>query len=189
MEELNVKSVTLRENDADLATLSFKANFKTLGRRFGKKMKAAAARISTLTAAEWASISSGNPIEIEGEAVSVEDIIVNRSARDDVVIEVDGALIVALDHTLDDALLAEGLARDLTSQIQNLRRKADYAITDRIRLAVATNDTRFDAVFKEHADTIAAEVLASEFVHTKGTAGTRIELDGAILYVEIEKVI
>ncbi|MEE2788789.1 MAG: isoleucine--tRNA ligase [Myxococcota bacterium] len=188
MEELNVKSVTLTENDADLATLSFKANFKTLGRRMGKKMKAAAAQIAQLTTSEWSEVANGGSINIEGEAIGADDIIVNRSARDDVVIEVDGALIVALDHTLDDALITEGLARDLTSQIQNLRRKANFEITDRIRLTIGTTDPRFVTVFEDHAHAIAEEVLATQCQFDQGSAGTRIELDGAVLYIDIDRV-
>ena len=80
-EELNVKEVRIQGNDADLTTLSFKANFKTLGRRFGKQMKEAAQQISQLTRDDWTIMSNGGSIDVLGQPVTVDDIIVRREAK------------------------------------------------------------------------------------------------------------
>ena len=99
-EELNVKEVRIQGNDADLTTLSFKANFKTLGRRFGKQMKEAAQQISQLTRDDWTIMSNGGSIDVLGQPVTVDDIIVRREAKDDVVIETYEALVLALETEL-----------------------------------------------------------------------------------------
>jgi len=162
-EELNVKEVVVRSDDADLATLSFKANFKTLGRRLGSRMKEAAARIGQLTDEEWGCLASGGSLEIAGEAISADDVVVNREARGDVVIEVDAGLTVAIDHTLDEALVHEGWARELTSRLQRLRKDAGLAVTDRIQLKIMPEDDDMRVALLTHQASIAEEVLAVDF--------------------------
>ena len=92
-EELSER-VLARSDDTDLAELSFKANFKTLGRRLGKRMKEAAQAIGQLSLNEWQTLQTGGHIVVADEQITSEDIIVNQLARGDVVIEVDGGLTV-----------------------------------------------------------------------------------------------
>ena len=154
----------------------------------GKKMKAAAARIAGLTADEWSNLSSGGHLTIEDEPITAEDVIVNREAKADVVIEVDGALIVALDNTLDDALILEGLAREFTSHVQNLRRNANFEITDRIRVCVASEDERLNRALLKHKDSISEEVLATHFELAAGPVdGESVSFDDIVMSVRVER--
>jgi isoleucyl-tRNA synthetase len=185
-EELNVKEVIVRADDAALATLSFKANFKTLGRRMGKKMKEAATRIGTLTAEEWAHLANGGSMEIAGEAINAEDIVVNRTARGDVVIEVDAGLTVAIDHTLDEALIHEGWARELTSRLQRMRRDAGLEITDRIDVAISTNSPEMAAALQTHGAGISEEVLAARYrVGADPVEGVELDIEGISVTVDL----
>ncbi|MEZ4463831.1 MAG: DUF5915 domain-containing protein [bacterium] len=80
-EELNVKAVEVVADDAGLATLGFKADFKRLGRRLGKRMKEAADAIGALTRAEWDALAAGGSLTIADEPITAEDVIVTRTPR------------------------------------------------------------------------------------------------------------
>ena len=96
-EELNVKTVRIEATDVELTTIAFKANFKTLGRRYGKQMRDAAAAIASFQRDDFTHLQNGGEIEVLGEKVSIADVIVRREAKEDVLIETQGALLVALD--------------------------------------------------------------------------------------------
>ena len=80
-QELNVKEVQVQPSDADLTTMTFKANYKTLGRRFGKQMKVAAAEIQQLSRADWARLQEGEEIEVLGQVIGSADVLVQREAK------------------------------------------------------------------------------------------------------------
>lgn len=157
-DELNVKEVEVRAAGDDLATLSFKANFKTLGKRFGKDMKLAAEAIEAFGPPELAALERGDTVGVLGQPVSLADVVVRRESRADVVIETEGALIVALDPTLDPALIDEGVARELVSAVQKARKESGLAVTDRIRLHVAGGDGSVERAVG--SGTIGRDVLA-----------------------------
>ena len=170
-DELNVKGVVVRADGDDLATISCKPNFKTLGRRFGKQMKQAAQEIGTWGAAEFAQLDEGASIEVLGEAITSEDVVVRRDPREDVVIETEGSLIVALDTDLDDALVQEGIARELVSAVQKARKDQGLDITDRIALTVQSADEALRAAVDARRDWIAGEVLAESVDVAAGGEG------------------
>ena len=161
-EELNVKEVVVLADDAELATLSFKANFKTLGKRMGKKMKEAAAAIEQLSRADFDALQSGFEVEVVGEKIKLEDVLVTRSARGDVVLEAEGELTVALDTRVDEALKREGLVRDVIREVQDARKRAGLALGDRVVLTLETADDELRAALDAGRQVIADEVLAVE---------------------------
>ena len=187
-EELNVKEVIVTGDDGQLATLSFKANFKTLGRRFGKQMKAAAARIAQLSNDEWSVLADGGEIEIEGQMVTADDVMVHREPKGDVFIEVDAGLTVALDHHLDDDLLHEGWSREITSRIQRLRKESGLDVTDRIRLGLYTASTELNQAIAVHRSAIMGEVLASQVdILDTPVDGEVTDIEGHALTMTVEK--
>ena len=107
LEELNIKSVQLVTDNQELSTLSFKANFKTLGRRLGKRMKEAAQLIQNFNREQWNILQAGGSVEVADEAITSEDVLVTHHAKEGVVLEVEDALTVALDTQLDEALFAK----------------------------------------------------------------------------------
>jgi isoleucyl-tRNA synthetase len=162
LEELNLKHLYLVTDDHSLSTLSFKANFKTLGRRFGKRMKGAAQHIASFDRATWDTLKQGSTVEVEGEAISMEDVLVTHHPKEGVVLEVEEGMTVALDSILDDDLIREGLAREVISRCQKLRKNSGLAITDRIELDLQVTDTMMHTAIQEYHTEISEELLATQ---------------------------
>ncbi|MCB9905746.1 MAG: isoleucine--tRNA ligase [Planctomycetes bacterium] len=197
LDELNIKSWgSLDADDGQLCTLRAKANFKTLGKRLGKQMKAAAAAIGELEPDRIAALRSGGSVtlELEGETVELTaaDVDVSVESRADFDVEADGRMIVFLDTELDDALLREGLAREAVNRLNGLRKQAGLAIDDRIRLNLDARGEQLGRALLEHGDFIAAETLAEAWQISKdalpGTEWSECELgDGELLRVSLAR--
>ena len=185
-EELNVKEVVVTKDDSSLAKRSYKADFKRLGRRYGKNMKAAATAIAQMSDDDYALLESGKELEIEGQMITHEDVGLERSAKEGVVLESEGDLTIALDSTLDDELIAEGRMRDLVSALQNLRKESGLEVTDRISLRFHAEDALKNALapFVEHIKT---EVLATEVVWSDQKEANAFDLSGAQVHVSLNK--
>ncbi len=134
--ELNVKQVVTLADDSALCKLSAKANFKRLGKRLGPKMKAVAAAVEKLDASAIARLERGENLELEGEALSREDVTLAREALPGNASESQSGITVVLDTNLTPELAAEGLAREVVSRVQNLRKQAGLSVSQRIRLSV-----------------------------------------------------
>jgi len=134
--ELNVKEVVAIADDSALCSLSAKANFKRLGKRLGPKMKAIAGAVEALDAAAIARLERGESLEVDGETLTREDILLDRQALPGNASESQGSLTVVLDTHITPELAAEGLARELVSRIQNLRKTAELSVSQRIVLKI-----------------------------------------------------
>ncbi|MDX2053437.1 MAG: isoleucine--tRNA ligase [Polyangiaceae bacterium] len=137
--ELNVKEVVAIADDSELCSLSAKANFKRLGKRLGPKMKVLAAAVETLDAATIARLERGESLELEGEVLTLEDILLTRSALPGNASETAEGVTVVLDTNVTPELAAEGLAREVVSRVQNLRKDADFSVSQRISLHIAAS--------------------------------------------------
>ncbi|MBM4292332.1 MAG: isoleucine--tRNA ligase, partial [Deltaproteobacteria bacterium] len=168
LDELNIKALALSEDDGGLSTLTFKANFKTLGRRMGARMKAAAAAIEGFGPLEWGALRGGHAVLVEGEALTPEDVLVTHHPRAGVVLEVEGGLTVALDTALTPELTREGMARDLISLAQKLRKGRGLAITDRVRLTLTAPAEELRAAVEALRAEICAELLADSLTVVSG---------------------
>ncbi len=161
-EELNVKSVEVHADEADLIDLSAKANFKTLGPRYGKEMKAVASAIASLDHATIVRILDGESVAIHGYEINTGDIVVERSPRAGTVVASEGSLSVALECAVDQDLRIEGIARELVNRIQGMRREMGLDVTDHITVLFSTDDAAVTEAFDRHTDLIAGEVLGDE---------------------------
>jgi isoleucyl-tRNA synthetase len=161
--EVNVKKVEVVASDTDLVRLRPKPNFRTLGKRYGKRTPAVAAAAATLTPVQLRGLEAGSPatVELEGEPVTYlpEDVAVEREVATDWLVQSNGAFVAALDPRLDDALKQEGLAREMVNRVQRIRKEAGYSYTDRIVLWIDGDEAVVDAV-KIHAGFIRGETLA-----------------------------
>jgi isoleucyl-tRNA synthetase len=184
-DELNVKDVVVQSDDGALATLTIKPNYKTLGKRMGKNMKACAATVSAWTRAEFEKLEAGGSIEVEGEALTLEDVLVTRAAKEGVVLESEGPLTVALDTDLDDSLKQEGLMREALSKLQKLRKDAGLEVTDRITLRLAA-EGELRAALEAHRAHVAAELLAEELTFDEVDAEP-VDVEGHALKATVEK--
>ena len=163
-EELNVKQLEILANEAELVHLSAKANFKKLGARLGARMKEAAAAIAKLSGDEVASLIAGNVCTLTlsgGEKVDLtyEDIIVMRAEKEGICVAAGEGITLALDTTLTDELVREGLARELVSRIQNMRKESGLDVSDRIRVSL-TADPEVCAAADAFRSYISGETLA-----------------------------
>ncbi|MEX2156033.1 MAG: isoleucine--tRNA ligase [Gemmatimonadales bacterium] len=137
--EVNVKAVQVVASDHDLVRLRGKANFRTLGKRYGKDTPRAAAAVADLGAAELQALERGEAVRgWAGEwEFRPEDVTVAREVTSDWLVQADGPYVVALDPALTDDLIQEGLAREVVNRVQRLRKEAGYEYTTRIELSVA----------------------------------------------------
>lgn len=164
-EELNVKGVEFRSNEEEVLLFSAKANFKVLGKRLGKSMKAVAAKIEALSSKEVGQVVAGGAVSIAyGDGQSIElsssDLIVRRDELEGVKVLNEGTLTVGFDTRLTKELVLEGLARDMVRTIQNLRKDSGLDVSDRIRLSLSGGATAREA-FEAHRSYIASETLSS----------------------------
>jgi len=191
-EELNVKKVLFHEKEAELVEYGAKANFRVLGKQLGAKMKNAAARIAKLAESQIADILDGKKvvIDVDGETVRLdaENVIVERTEKEDLKVLNDGTLTVGLDTKITDSLKKEGYARDLVRGIQNLRKSSGFDITDRIKLSVS-GDAELKSAFEEFKDFIAGETLASSIEWSGDLQNAAVvEADDKNWSIAIEKI-
>jgi isoleucyl-tRNA synthetase len=193
--ELNVKQVDFASSADDLVTLEAKANFRILGKRFGKSMPLAARAVEALKSDSLRAFEAGEPLylSVEGDnhELSADEIIIVRRASGDLVVEEDAGYFAALDPALTDDLKREGLARELVSKVQKLRKDSGFAVSDRIHLAVYGDDEVLGAV-SAFKDWIADEVLALKVATgstNDGNNGTQaLDLEGRAVRVSLERV-
>jgi isoleucyl-tRNA synthetase len=188
-EELNVKKVVFSEGEEQFVHLLAKPNFRVLGKKVGKLMKAAQAAIEKLEPEQLLKLLEGSSIElqVEGEIIAItpEDVQVERVVREGVVAEHSDQITVGLDTALNEDLLIEGLARELKNKINTMRREANFAVTDRIRVFLQTTG-RVKEAFVVHRDMITSDVLAVEVSFTD-CEGTSWDLNGEQAVIAIEK--
>ncbi len=142
--EVNVKEVEVVESDTDLVRLKAKPNFRSLGKRYGKRTPAVAAAAQDLGSDALRGLEQGQTatLELEGESVTLfpEDVVVEREVASDWLVGSDGPFVAALDPRLSPELRGEGLAREVINRVQRLRKEAGYGYTDRIGLWVSGDD-------------------------------------------------
>ncbi len=161
-DELNIKSVRRVADAAELVTLKAKPNFKVLGRRLGKRMKVVAQAIQALDSATVMAIRDGGSIELEGETIDAEGILVVQESGGDAATISTETLTVQLDTAVTPELRREGLARELISKIQSERKARGLEVDDRIVLDLRTDSPELSAAIEAHAELICAETLAVE---------------------------
>ena len=135
--EVNVKDVQVVASDHDLVRLRGKANFRTLGKRYGKDTPRAAAAVAELGAADLQTLEQGGTVRVGEWEFRPEDATVTREVASEWLVQADGPYVVALDPGLSDDLIQEGLAREVVNRVQRLRKEAGYEYTTRIELSIA----------------------------------------------------
>ncbi|MEI2729844.1 MAG: isoleucine--tRNA ligase [Candidatus Nanopelagicales bacterium] len=176
-DELNVLSaVALDSSDSDLVEVSVKANFRELGKRFGKQTPIVAKSVAAANAAELVSAirATGSfELTVDGETVTVtpDDVVITETPKQGWAVATDGGETVALDLTLDDELRRIGLARDVIRDIQEARKQRGFDVTDRISVEWAATGVTADAI-REQATELAEEVLATSFIEVESLPAT-----------------
>ena len=179
--EVNVKRVEFVTSGTDLVALEAKPNFRSLGKRFGKATPEAAEAVKALSHDDVVRFEAGGAVEItvQGErcVLNPDEVVLLRHAKGEFVVESDGEVVAALDPALTDDLRREGLAREVVSRVQRMRKEAGYQVADRIRLWVDGDAAVLEAA-RRHADYISGETLATRL--TEGPAETAADLVQAV---------
>ena len=194
--ELNVKQVEFASSADALVTLEPKPNFRSLGKKFGNKTPLAAKAVQAFSGEQLRLFLRGEPlvVTVDGEthALDQEDINIIRRASGALVVEEDGGFFAAIDPAVTLELKREGLARELISRVQRMRKEASLAVSDRIALTVGGSD-EIRAVIDTHGEWIASEVLATELVvrdelTNRYDAMQELDLDGVAVRVAFTRI-
>src|SRR5690606_28512706 len=191
MAEVNVKGIDYVSETEGIIRKNIKPNFKTLGRRLGKDMKAGADIISQLGQKEISEIEKygGYHLMLNGQTydLSLEDFVIGSDDIEGWMVAKDEEITVALDIHLDHDLVSEGIARELVNRIQNMRKEADFEVTDRIQVRISPNEIVFPAVEK-FGEYIRQEVLADELSVGPAENGQEVELvEGARIRITLHR--
>jgi len=188
LSEINVKEIEYITDAGGLLKKQAKANFKTLGAKLGKDMKAAAERIAIFGNEEINALEKAGsmPMDINGTVYELTpaDLVVTTEDLPGWKVASDGPLTVALDVTLTPALEAEGIARDLVNRIQNLRKEKNFNVTDRINVRIEWRQ-QLELTVEQFREYIKAEVLADSLIMASEVEGDLVEL-GDELSLKIE---
>ncbi len=188
-EELNVKQVTFSQNENEFVSLKAKPNFRVLGKKVGKLMKAAQTAIEQFSQQQLLELLNGEAvvIHLEGQSIPLtsEDVQVERAVHEGLVAANQGLITIAIDTHLNEELLLEGLAREIVNKVNTMRRDADLAVTDRITMRIQTTE-RVMSSFQHFNDYICHEVLAVD-VQFGPTTGTEWDLNGEPTVIAISK--
>lgn len=187
--EVNVKELLIvRAEDSEIRLVKkIKPNFKVLGKKVGGKMKELAAAIGRMTQDEIAQMEQDGTFTLCDYMLTAEDVEIITEDMPGWLVANNGVLTIALDIELTEALVEEGVARELINRIQNLRKSSGLEITDRIEVSIERREEVVGAV--SHCNEyIASQVLATSLTLTDGlTDGTEVEMDGYKLHIVIRK--
>ena len=165
LSEVNVKELELLDPSQSRLTKKIKPDFKKLGARLGKLMKAVAAAVNAFDQQMIAELEEKGSLMLDVEDQQVElqreDVEITAENVPGLSVASEGRITVALDIELNDALIQEGIARELVSRIQTLRKENGFEVTDRIDLHIQRNgNTLFESAIRSHAGHIRMETLA-----------------------------
>ncbi|MGB2403825.1 MAG: DUF5915 domain-containing protein, partial [Flavobacteriaceae bacterium] len=190
--EINVKTVELLDDASALLVKEIKPNFKTLGPRFGKNMKAVVGVINSLSEDDIKLLEAGESLQIDLDddtiALEPNDVIIQSKDIEGWLVANGNGMTVALDIHLNEALINEGIAREMINRIQNLRKEAGFEVTDKIILYL-TEDELLSKVFESHLayiqqETLTEKVIVKEELHE----GEELAFDHVKTIVNLEKI-
>lgn len=177
LSEVNVKELEILAEGDNQLVKRIKPNFKTIGPKYGKQMKALAAMINEMDQAAIATYEANNGWsgEIDGEQIQLDMNDVEITAQDipGWLVATEGGITVALDITISETLKAEGIARELVNRVQNLRKDSGLEVTDRIQLRIDTTDT-IRAAITANTEYICNEVLADSITFGRTGANSLV---------------
>ena len=164
MSEVNIKEIEFLSADNNILVKNVKPNFKTLGKKYGKQMKQIQAYFTNMSQEEIHAFEKNNGTHLNVDGVDVEltleDALISTQDIPGWAVTSEGDLTVALDMTITDELMQEGLAREIVNRVQNLRKTGGFEVTDRIKLLIEKND-KIDAAVEKFGDYICNETLAT----------------------------
>jgi len=192
--EVNIKEIEIIPVDSNMKNLvkKIKPNFKILGKKYGKQMKEIAASMNLFGSPEIIEIERFGTYKLTlptGEVMlSIEDVEIVTEDMPGWLVSNEGKLTVALDITVTDALLREGIARELVNRIQNIRKSNGFEITDKINIEIESNEN-INAAVLEFKEYIATQTLALDIkIVEKAANPSELDFEEYIVNISITKV-
>ena len=192
--EVNVKSIELLHDTAGIITKHIKLNFKNFCTRYARYSKQMAALLASFTQEQITAIETSDEscIVVDGESLTVTpaDFIITSEDMPGWLVTTEGKLTVALDITVSEELKREGVARELVNRIQNIRKEADFAVTDKIRVEIEAKEAVVDSL-SVWADFIGQQTLALEVKAVAEPAGSVVvdsDLDEEPLKIAVTRL-
>lgn len=166
LDEVNVKDIEYVYDDSGIVSKSARPNFPVLGKRLGKRMKPVAAAIKSLSTSDISELEKDGSIHIQiaddtSVKITLEEVEIQRSGLEGWSVETEEGITVAVDTELTPELLKEGMSREFVNRIQNMRKEADFEVTDRISIGFDGSEDLKQAV-QSTIETIKSETLAEE---------------------------
>lgn len=191
LSEINTKEIEYLDQDSGVFVKKIKPNFRKLGKQYGPKMKEITTAINSFSADDIATIESNGSYELKLSdgtiSITSDDVEISSEDIPGWVVASEGKITVALDMELSDALLEEGLARDLVNRIQNMRKDMGLEVQDKIKLNFGNDDTFINNMFSRFSDYICTETQANSLIVNKDLAdGHDLEIDRHKLKIKIE---
>ena len=188
-DEVNVKELEFVEGD--MLEKKVKCNFRVMGKKFGKLMKAVAAAVGALSqdAINELSVNGSVQVDVDGQMVEIvrEDVEIVSEDIPGWTVANDGALTVALDLEITEELKNEGMAREIVKRIQAYRKSSGFEITDHIHVVLSHDDNLQKAVEAYH-DYICSQVLADKLEFGEPESGEELDFEDFKISVDITKL-
>lgn len=189
LDEVNVKELEFVEGD--MLEKKVKCNFRVMGKKFGKLMKAVAAAVGALSqdAINELSVNGSVQVDVDGQTVEIvrEDVEIVSEDIPGWTVANDGALTVALDLEITEELKNEGMAREIVKRIQTYRKSSGFEITDHIHVVLSHDDNLQKAVEAYH-DYICSQVLADKLEFGAPESGEELDFEDFKISVDITKL-
>lgn len=179
-EELNVKEISFEDQEEGFVLLVAKPNFRVLGKKVGKQMQAVQKVIGELSRTTLQELLAGRTIEVEVEGeklfLSPEDVSVERKVKEGLIASTSQGVAIALETTLTEELILEGLARELVNKINTMRRESGFNVTDRVVIDLETTE-QVKKALELHKAYVMHETLTTQ-VNLSCQGGTLWDLNG-----------
>jgi isoleucyl-tRNA synthetase len=185
--EVNVKMVNYLDDASGFLSKKVKPNFKALGPKFGKDMKAVADVITGMSASDLATIEAAGAANLHGFEIAIADIEILTEDMPGYLTASEAGMTIALDNTLTPELVSEGMAREFVNRIQNLRKDSGFDVVDKISILVQSSSTEWNASITDFASYIQQEVQAVtlEIVPTLPGTSSELTFDDSSLHVHV----
>jgi isoleucyl-tRNA synthetase len=185
--EVNVKMVNYLDDASGVLSKKVKPNFKALGPKFGKDMKAVADVITGMSASDLATIEAAGVANLQGFDIAIADIEILTEDMPGYLTASEAGMTIALDNTLTPELVSEGMAREFVNRIQNLRKDSGFDVVDKISILVQSSSAEWNASITDFASYIQQEVQAVtlEIVPTLPGTSSELTFDDSNLHVQV----
>jgi isoleucyl-tRNA synthetase len=186
--ELNVKNIEYSDSEDEFIVLFAKPNSPILGKRLGKSFGQFRPKIQALSNDVLKKVEQGEPVTIDGEVFTSDEILVYREAKEGINAISNRFITINLDCNLSDDLISEGLAREVVNRIQKTRKELNFNVDDRINVNYSGSQKIKDALIT-HSQYVASETLSKQICyHDDLITVYNFDIDGEQLTIELEVV-